>query len=91
MKKSFFLTAVILATLSFGVIAQTIRIGIQDTIDPWFYVRMFAPTMEHLRKSLPEHQFITEELSYREIETQAKSGQLDCNAPVRVATYSEQE
>lgn len=77
MLKSNYITAVILGMFSFGLMAQPIRIGIQDTIDPWFYVRMFAPTMEHLRQSLPETSFITEELSYRDIEKKAKAGQLD--------------
>ena len=72
MLKSNFITAVILGMFSFGLMAQPIHIGIQYTIDPWFYVRMFAPTMEHLRQSLPETSFITEELSYRDIEKKQK-------------------
>lgn len=28
-------------------------IGIEDTLDPWFFVQTFAPTMAHLRETLP--------------------------------------
>lgn len=38
-------------------------IGVEETLDPWFFVQTFAPTMEHLRKSLPNTTIRTELMS----------------------------
>ena len=79
----FFRLAVFCAVLhSLVCLAQTtehrpVTIGVLDTIDPWFYVQMFAPTMEHLRETLPQLTFQTIELSPEKLEQQAKANQLD--------------
>ena len=57
--------------------ARSIRIGILDTVDPWFYVQTFGPTMDHLRKSFPEYRFQTEELSFERLREAASQSKLD--------------
>ena len=57
--------------------SKTITIGILDTIDPWFYVQTFGPTMEHLRKVIPQYQIKSVELSFDNLQKAIKAGELD--------------
>ncbi|MDD7441163.1 MAG: PhnD/SsuA/transferrin family substrate-binding protein [Sutterellaceae bacterium] len=56
---------------------NVVRIGILDTVDPWFYVQTFAPTMDHLRASVPGRQFRSIELSFDKLRDAAKNGAID--------------
>lgn len=51
-----------------------VRIGVLDTIDPWFYVQMFAPTMEHLRRAIPGVTFKTEQISAEDLASRGAEG-----------------
>lgn len=71
-----FLTALIAANAA-PAFSKTITIGILDTIDPWFYVQTFGPTMEHLRKVIPQYEIKSVELSFEKLQKAIKSGELD--------------
>lgn len=43
--------------------AEVITIGIQETLDPTFFVETMGPTMAHLRRTFPQHAFKTRLLS----------------------------
>lgn len=60
-----------------SVWSKTITIGILDTIDPWFYVQTFGPTMEHLRKVIPQYEIKSVELSFENLQKAIKAGELD--------------
>lgn len=47
--------------------AEVITIGIQETLDPTFFVETMGPTMAHLRKSFPQHTFKTKLLNLNEL------------------------
>ena len=55
------------AACATSVWSKTITIGILDTIDPWFYVQTFGPTMEHLRKVIPQYEIKSVELSFENL------------------------
>lgn len=74
--KVLFLIALIAANEA-PVFSKTITIGILDTIDPWFYVQTFGPTMEHLRKVIPQYQIKSVELSFDNLQKAIKAGELD--------------
>ncbi len=46
---------------------NTVRVGILDTIDPWFFVWSFGDTMEHLRRQIPHKTIKSSELSYQQL------------------------
>lgn len=71
-----FLTALIAANAA-PAFSKTITIGILDTIDPWFYVQTFGPTMEHLRKVIPQYEIKSVELSFEKLQKAIKAGELD--------------
>ncbi len=57
--------------------ATPIKIGILDTIDPWFYVQTFGPTMEYLRAEIHDRKIETTELSFEELKEAVSKGSLD--------------
>lgn len=65
------------AACATSVWSKTITIGILDTIDPWFYVQTFGPTMEHLRKVIPQYEIKSVELSFENLQKAIKAGELD--------------
>lgn len=65
------------AACATSVWSKTITIGILDTIDPWFYVQTFGPTMEHLRKVIPQNEIKSVELSFENLQKAIKAGELD--------------
>lgn len=71
-----FLTALIAANAA-PAFSKTITIGILDTVDPWFYVQTFGPTMEHLRKVIPQYEIKSVELSFEKLQKAIKAGELD--------------
>ena len=71
-----FLTALIAANAA-PAFSKTITIGILDTIDPWFYVQTFGPTMEHLRKVIPQYEIKSVELSFEKLQKAIKAEELD--------------
>lgn len=44
-----------------------ITVGVQETLDPTFFVETLGPTMAHLRKSFPEKRFHAEVLSVSDL------------------------
>ena len=52
-------------------------IGVEETLDPWFFVQTFAPTMEHLRKSLPDTTIRTELMSQNALLDAAEERRID--------------
>lgn len=52
-------------------------IGVEETLDPWFFVQTFAPTMEHLRKSLPDTTIQTELMSQNALLDAADERRID--------------
>ena len=52
-------------------------IGVEETLDPWFFVQTFAPTMEHLRKSLPDTTIRTELMSQNALLDAADKRRID--------------
>ena len=61
-----------------GSIASTqARIGVIDVQDPWFYVGTIGPTLEHLRKTLPQYRFVSEEMGYANLRSAIEAGELD--------------
>lgn len=52
-------------------------IGVEETLDPWFFVQTFAPTMEHLRKALPDAVLKTKLMSQNGLLDAAKERQID--------------
>lgn len=70
------MTALIAANAA-PAFSKTITIGILDTIDPWFYVQTFGPTMEHLRKVIPQYEIKSVELSFEKLQKAIKAGELD--------------
>ncbi len=51
---------------------KEIRIALVFTEDPLFYINTFAPTIDHLRKSLPQYKFITKEIQGTESREEIK-------------------
>lgn len=47
--------------------AEVITIGIQETLDPTFFVETMGPTMAHLRKTFPQHTFKTRLLNLNDL------------------------
>ena len=56
---------------------QTVRIAVLDSLDPWFFVQTFAPTMAHLRKALPGLRFETQEYDLSSLEDALKKSEVD--------------
>ena len=56
---------------------KTVRIAVLDSLDPWFFVQTFAPTMAHLRKSLPELRFETQEYDLTSLKTALERQEVD--------------
>lgn len=54
-----------------------VKVGILDTIDPFFFVWSFGDTMEHLRKEFPEKRIVSQELSYDELQKAITAKELD--------------
>lgn len=52
-------------------------IGVEETLDPWFFVQTFAPTMEHLRKSLLDTTIRTELMSQNGLLDAAQERRID--------------
>lgn len=46
----------------------TITIGLIDTFSPTFYIKTYAPTLEHLIQALPQYRFNVVEIDYQQIE-----------------------
>ena len=43
-----------------------VRIAVLFTEDPLFFINTFAPTLDHLRKALPQYKIVTKEISGHE-------------------------
>jgi len=43
-----------------------VRIAVLFTEDPLFFINTFAPTLDHLRKVLPQYKIVTKEISGHE-------------------------
>lgn len=56
---------------------STVRVGILDTIDPWFFVWSFGDTMEHLRRQIPNKTIKSSELSYQQLEKAIENKSID--------------
>lgn len=56
--------------------SDIIRIGIPDDISPWVFVNSIAPTMEHLRKTIPDASFALEEMSTNRLNESISSGRV---------------
>ncbi len=48
---------------------KTVTIALVDTFPPSFYVRSYAPTLDYLKKKLPEYRFVFKEIDYRDVES----------------------
>ena len=80
MRKRITLLFLIIASVVLTGSAQSsspVMVGILDTIDPWFYVQTFGPTMEHLRKAVPSREIRSIELSFEDLQKAVKAGELD--------------
>lgn len=60
-----------------GQDACTLRIGVQETLDPVFFVESMGPAMAHLRKAMPECRFQTELLSVSGLTKSASRKEID--------------
>lgn len=45
---------------------REVRIAVLFTEDPLFFINTFAPTLDHLRKALPQYKIVTKEISGHE-------------------------
>lgn len=52
---------------AYGRDAQTVRVGLVDTFTPAFYIDVYTPLIESLKKALPQYAFITNEISHEEV------------------------
>ena len=57
--------------------SEIVRIAVLDTLDPWFFVQTFAPTMAHLRKTLPDLQFETREYGFASLRSALEKNEVD--------------
>lgn len=57
--------------------AEVITIGIEETLDPTFFVETMGPTMAHLRKSFPQHTFETKLLSLPDLSRAIDKKEID--------------
>lgn len=46
---------------------KTLTVGIVDTFSPEFYVKTYAPTLDHLARMLPEYRFRYVDIDYRNV------------------------
>ena len=78
---SYFVHRLLLLLVGLVVVAPTYSsapvVGILDTIDPWFHVYTFGPTMEHLRIALPHKAIKSVGLSFQNLEKAVEAGELD--------------
>jgi len=79
-KKGFVLFLLLL--FSFGACfasekEDSIRIGILDTIDPWFFVWSFGDSMERLRERFVDKRITSQELSFSQLLEAIKKKELD--------------
>lgn len=54
-----------------------IKVGILNTIDPWFFVWSFGDSIEHLRKDNPNLKIESRELSFSELQKAIEAKELD--------------
>lgn len=54
-----------------------IRVGIESTLEPEFFVESFAPVMRTLRAAFPETRFVTKEYSSRDLSNAVGRGDVD--------------
>ena len=74
------LVGIIGITISYSALASdtsVIRIGVQNSFGPAFYMDSFAPTMLTLRSLFPGNRFQTEQLSLDQLLQRLKERQLD--------------
>lgn len=80
MKKGFLLFLLLLFSFG-GCFASekedSIRIGILDTIDPWFFVWSFGDSMERLRERFEDKRITSRELSFSQLLDAIKKKELD--------------
>ena len=58
-------------------IQKTVRIGIEETLDPEFFVETMGPTMAHLRAVFPNVAFKTETLSMEALSEVIREKRID--------------
>lgn len=56
---------------------ERFTIGVENTLDPWFFVQTFAPTVAHLRKQFPELIIRTEILPANQLLHLAQERKID--------------
>lgn len=70
--------AVCLTTVAFAASEhEQVLIGIEESLDPDFYVWTMGPTMNDFRERFPDRTFKTELLSITELDQAVKDGKLD--------------
>ena len=66
-RPAFAASATACALMSSACFAEVITIGIQETLEPTFFVETMGPTMAHLRRTFPQHTFKTRLLSLNDL------------------------